>query len=281
MGSGAAAGGAEALDEGQSVGVKVGLQGGVVHHAADRVVGAQVAVCLLVDAVGVLGAQHDAGAALMGLQLVQRALQFPALAVERGELCGRGAGGIKDRGREPVAVVGLRDAGIIDAVLDDANLDAVALGALVGLAGVDARQERAVGQRLLARQQQAAGHAPAQVRAGLLGRREALEAVDAAISQAQHPRLQRPDQLVCQRVLRGRVRPQRDIGDRVRAALSQAHEPQLRKRAATLSARGPRPRFEKIRHRCETTSRPQSCNSDPARLEHPDRSIPTSRRALR
>src|SRR6266540_6495452 len=54
VGAGAAAGGAEASGERQSVGVQAGLKRGVVHQAADRVVGAQVAVGLLVDAVGVL-----------------------------------------------------------------------------------------------------------------------------------------------------------------------------------------------------------------------------------
>jgi len=45
---------------------EVGLQRGVVHHATDRVVGAEVPVGLLVDAVGVLGAEHDPRTALVG-----------------------------------------------------------------------------------------------------------------------------------------------------------------------------------------------------------------------
>ena len=52
LGSGAAAGGAEAADERQSVRDEVGLECGVVHHAPDRVVGGEVAVGFLVDAVG-------------------------------------------------------------------------------------------------------------------------------------------------------------------------------------------------------------------------------------
>ncbi len=54
LGAGGAAGGAEAADERQSVGDEVGLERGVVHHAPDRVVGAEVSVGLLVDAVGML-----------------------------------------------------------------------------------------------------------------------------------------------------------------------------------------------------------------------------------
>src|SRR5450631_3735260 len=51
LGSGAAAGGAEAADERQSVRNEVGLECGVVHHAPDRVVGGEVAVGFLVDAI--------------------------------------------------------------------------------------------------------------------------------------------------------------------------------------------------------------------------------------
>jgi hypothetical protein len=39
LGAGAATGGAEACEERQSVGDHLGLEGGVVHHATDRVVG--------------------------------------------------------------------------------------------------------------------------------------------------------------------------------------------------------------------------------------------------
>jgi len=50
--AGGAASGAEASDERQSVGDEIGMQGGVVHHAPDRVVRAEVPVGFLVDAVG-------------------------------------------------------------------------------------------------------------------------------------------------------------------------------------------------------------------------------------
>ena len=79
-------------------GSRSALQRGVVHHAADRVVGAEVAVGFLVDAVGVLGAQHDARAALVGLQLVQRALELPALVSRARRALRAGACvGVEDR----------------------------------------------------------------------------------------------------------------------------------------------------------------------------------------
>ena len=73
-----------------------------------------------------------------------------------------------------------------------------------------------------------------QLRPGVTGLLEALEAVEVAISQTQHPRAQRPPQLVRQRQLTARVRSQRHARDRVRAALGKPDQPQLREPAHSL-----------------------------------------------
>jgi len=96
-----------------------------VHQPADGVVHAEVAVDLLDHAVGGLGAQHDARAALVHLQLVQSALELPALGVQRRQLAGGGAVWVQDRGQQPVARVAGGPAGVVDLVLDDAHGDAV------------------------------------------------------------------------------------------------------------------------------------------------------------
>ena len=57
----------------------------------------------------------------MDLQLVEGALELPALRVERRELLRGGAVGIEDRGQEPVAGLARGTAGILDLVLDDAR----------------------------------------------------------------------------------------------------------------------------------------------------------------
>ena len=57
--------------EAQPVRVQISVQGGLVHQRADGVVDQQVGVHLLLNALGGLGAQHRAGAALVGLELVQ------------------------------------------------------------------------------------------------------------------------------------------------------------------------------------------------------------------
>ncbi len=63
--------------------------GGFEHERADGVVAAQVAPDLLGDELGCLGAQHGAWAALVGLELVERGLDLPALGVGAGEVDAR------------------------------------------------------------------------------------------------------------------------------------------------------------------------------------------------
>ena len=66
---------------------------------------AQVGVGLLADAVGLLGAQHQACAALVDLEFVEGVLEFPALRVERSELVSGRPLGLQNRCQEPVARV--------------------------------------------------------------------------------------------------------------------------------------------------------------------------------
>jgi hypothetical protein len=114
-------------------------------------VGAEVAVGFLVDAVGVFGAEDDARASLVAFELVEGALDLPALAVERGELgCGRLLG-VEDCGQEPVSLLGRWERWVVDPVLDDAYLGALAVAVTVG-EGVHRGQVGVVGERLLARE---------------------------------------------------------------------------------------------------------------------------------
>jgi len=80
------------MKEGQAVGILTGLGGSFVHQAADGEVGHHQPVELLADEDrGFLPTQHDAGAAQMGLELVERAFDLPALVVKRGQFRGRSA----------------------------------------------------------------------------------------------------------------------------------------------------------------------------------------------
>jgi hypothetical protein len=77
---------AKGADERDPVGVDLAVQGGLVHELPDGVVDQEHAPHLLLHSFGGLGAQHQTGAALVGLQLIQGALQLPPLGVQRGQL---------------------------------------------------------------------------------------------------------------------------------------------------------------------------------------------------
>src|SRR6266508_4530675 len=97
-----AAGGAQRAGEGHLVGVDARGAGAGMDQVADRVVEQEDAPDLLLDAVGVAGAQHRAGVELVGLDLVEHRLDLPALRVRRGEVFGAGGGGVIDGGDQPI-----------------------------------------------------------------------------------------------------------------------------------------------------------------------------------
>ena len=76
----------------ESVWIVSALPGGVVHEGADGEVGQHQAPELLADEFGSFAAEDDPGAAEVGLEFVQRGFDLPALAVESGQLRGRGRG---------------------------------------------------------------------------------------------------------------------------------------------------------------------------------------------
>jgi hypothetical protein len=92
---------AQTANKGEPVGVEVIVQGGLVHQPPDGVVDQQHAPDLLGDHLGGLGAQHHLGAALVGLELIQGGLKFPALLVQRRQFGGGCPGRVKDRGQQP------------------------------------------------------------------------------------------------------------------------------------------------------------------------------------
>ena len=86
----------------QPVGIGSGALGDRVHQPADGVVHAEVSVGLLGHAVGHLRAQHHPWTSLVGLELVERGLELPAL-VGRGQRARRpGPFGIENGGEEAI-----------------------------------------------------------------------------------------------------------------------------------------------------------------------------------
>ena len=72
----------------QPVRVKALVAGGLMHQLADGVVDQQVRPDLLLHHGRGLAAQHGPGTALVGLELIQDALDLPALVVQHGQLAG-------------------------------------------------------------------------------------------------------------------------------------------------------------------------------------------------
>src|ERR1035437_440409 len=88
-------------DERDPVGVQVDGLGAAVDQDTDGVVDEQVGGDLLDDHLGGLRAQHTARAALVGLQLVERALLFPPLGIQCREFGGRCLPRIEQGSQEP------------------------------------------------------------------------------------------------------------------------------------------------------------------------------------
>ena len=78
------------MQEGEPVGIFVGLESGLVHQAADGVVGHKQAPELLLHQLRRLAAEHDLSAAQMRLEFVQGGFYLPALVVEGRQFWGRG-----------------------------------------------------------------------------------------------------------------------------------------------------------------------------------------------
>ena len=86
------------MKEGKPVGILVRFERGLVHQTADGEVGHHEAIELLAHQIGSFAAQHDLGAAQMGLELVERSFYLPAFMIEGCQFLGRGLAGIEDGG---------------------------------------------------------------------------------------------------------------------------------------------------------------------------------------
>lgn len=113
------------MEEREAIRILVGFDRRLVHQAANGKVGHHEPVEFLANQIGCLAAQDDPGAAQVGLEFVERRLDFPALMVEGGQLCRRGRRVIQDGGDQPIDRLGTGDA--IETIVDDAHLDASGL----------------------------------------------------------------------------------------------------------------------------------------------------------
>ena len=70
------------MKEGKPVGIFVSLQRGFVHQTANGEVGHHETVELLAHQIGGFAAQHDMGAAQMGLEFIECSFYLPAFMIE-------------------------------------------------------------------------------------------------------------------------------------------------------------------------------------------------------
>src|SRR5487761_214081 len=220
VGGGRAARHPERASERQSVGVGVGLQRDLVHQPADGMMHAEIAIYLLDYPLGILGPQYQAGAALMGLELVEGQFELPALGIGGSQFPRRGSIRVEDGGEQAVARFSLRPAGIVEGVLNHTH--GYTLSPMTVRAGVEVGQVGSVSQALLGHQHVVRLGAPEQVGAAAPSRVPERKAVEAAISQTEHASTQRGEHRGSQALLPHRVGSQRGVDQGVAAALGQA-----------------------------------------------------------
>jgi len=108
------------MEEGQSVGILIGFEGGFMDQPPDREMRHQEAVELLAYQVRGLAAQNNVGTAQMGFELTECRLDFPAFMVERRQLGGGRLLMVQDAGHQPIDRLGIGNTvqAVVDAPLD-------------------------------------------------------------------------------------------------------------------------------------------------------------------
>ena len=104
---------------------------------------AKIAIHLLLDAGGLLGAEDDPRSTLMGLQLIEDGLEFPALAIQGCQLRRRRCTRLEHGGEQAIALGWPWSPGIIQPVLNDPHHHGVLVSVAIG-EGIQTRVVRAV-----------------------------------------------------------------------------------------------------------------------------------------
>src|ERR1700730_15291738 len=138
---------ANGMEEGEAIGILVGFQRRFVHQATNGEVSHHEPVKFLPNQIRALAAQDDLGAPQMGLEFIQRGFDFPALMVERRQLCGGSCLIIQNGGDEPIDRLRVGDA--VQAVVNDAHLHAVGLASPILYGWIDTAQIGTILQSVL------------------------------------------------------------------------------------------------------------------------------------
>ncbi len=110
------------VQEGECIGVLIGLERGLMHETANGEMRHQQPEEFLLDQIRRLAAQDDLCTAQVRLQFVQGRLDFPALVIECRQLFCGSLSVVENGGEEAIDWLGIGDA--VEAILDDADLRA-------------------------------------------------------------------------------------------------------------------------------------------------------------
>ena len=163
----------------------------------------------------------------MGLQLVERGLDLPALGVTGGKRRCRRFGRVEDRSKEPILLLVVTS--VVEGVVDDAQSHRRRVPPLVA-ARRDLGEPAPVGERLSMAGLEVRLRPPAQVGAGASSFGPQLETVETSIGEEQHSRLQPADEIPGELDLRRRVGADHRVEDRVRPTLCERDDPGIRVR---------------------------------------------------
>ena len=180
-----ASGDAQRGGEADPVGVVAGVRAASVIRP-DREVAAQVSPDLLPDQVGRLGAEHHSSSSLVGLELVERALDLPPLGVGGGQLGGGRLFGIEQGGQQ--SVLGGVLPAVVDPVVDDPGQHEFAGGSPWSAAGGPARTRQAGPAHAAVGARRVGADPPQQIRAGSRSLAPQREGEEPAVGQQHHPR---------------------------------------------------------------------------------------------
>src|ERR1039457_98529 len=114
---------AHGMKEPEPVRIFVSSQSGLVHQTANGEVSHHEAVELLAHQIGRFAAQHDLGAAQVGLEFIECGFYLPALMIKSCQLAGWSLARVEDCGRQPIDWLGTLDP--LKAIIDHPQDDAV------------------------------------------------------------------------------------------------------------------------------------------------------------
>ena len=152
---------ANGMDERELVGIAARLLARLVHQLAQREMHQEQAIEFLFAQIDPMAAQDQAFAGQPHFELAKDPLVFPSLMVKRCQFRRRRLRGIEHRRDQPIHRLGVREA--LEAIVDDAHWQTVAVVAAIPRRAVELAQIGAIRQHRLDRQDRIRTDPPQQI----------------------------------------------------------------------------------------------------------------------